>query len=196
MKALKIIGLIVLVIIVAGGVAAGGYFLAIWHTNEKDNAAKTATTDTSKTTADAELTPAKKVTLTTCNADELSLATAANGDSGAGTLSFNLVLTNIGKRDCILGGYPGVSLVNDNGNQIGTPAERTTNVAEKTVTLKPTEKAQSTLYYTNADNYDDGVCKDGATKLRVYPPNDTGYLSVILPSEVDWCPEFQVSPVF
>jgi len=196
MKALKIIGLAVLVIIVAAGIAAGGYFLAVWHTNSTNDATKTAATTAAKTVvADTTLTPAKETPLTTCNSDELTLTTASSNANGAGTLALSLVLTNSGKRTCILGGFPGVSLVNDNGNQIGKPADRATNYTEKTLTLKPGDSSTTTLTYTAEGNYDPGTCTDGATKLRVYPPNDTGYISVAETAITAWCPSFETSPV-
>ena len=200
MKALKYIGIAVLIIIIAGGIAAGGYALASWNMNKntsKNNSNNTNNTNNSSNSNNStNAAPAKVVTATTCNADELSLTTASSAESGAGTLAFKINLTNIGSRTCTLGGYPGVSLVNDNGNQIGSPAGRVSNIAEKTVTLKTHDTVSSTVFYTDEGNYSDGTCKDGATKLRVYPPNDTGYLSVLLPSsDIAWCPKFEVTPV-
>jgi len=200
MKALKIIGLAVLVIIVAAGIAAGGYFLATWHADQKaqtanNNSNSSSTDNTASTRPWHELTPAKPTAATTCNADELSLTTEASSDSGAGTLAINLVLTNIGKRDCIQGGFPGVSLVNDNGNQIGKPADRATNYPEKTFTLKPGDKVYATVSYEEEGNFDAGACTDGATKFRVYAPNDTGYISVAQTAVTAWCPGFETSPV-
>lgn len=72
----------------------------------------------------------------------------------------------------------GVSLVNENGNQIGDPAERVADAEKPLVTLNPGDRTQAALTVANSDNLPDGECKDGATKLRVYPPNNTGYLSV------------------
>ena len=198
MKALKIIGLAVLIIIVAAGIAAGGYFLAVWHTNDKTQTETKTTSDTTtNTTRPAhELAPAKATALTTCNADELSLSTAESSQSGVGTLAIDLVFTNTGKRDCILGGFPGVSLVNDNGNQVGKPADRATNSVEKTVTLKPGGAAMATLYYEDEGNFDDGECTEGATKIRAYAPNDAGYVSIAQTAVTAWCPGFEVSPIF
>lgn len=194
-----ILSLLVGIIVLAAG-AAGGYY---WSTMDKDQqveeAKTTAKTETLKVAA-ADLEKSKaaakqKVSAeTTCNADELTLSTAASSDSGAGTLAYDLVLTNVGKRTCTLGGFPGVSLVNDNGNQIGLPAERTANAVEKKLTLAPNAKVKAVVSVSNSSNFSDGQCKEGATKFRVYPPNDVGYLSVA--ATVDsWCPGFMISPV-
>lgn len=208
-KAGKVIGLVVLILVLMTGAAAGVYF---WKQNElssqkKDydsklaaaEAKKTDTNDTKTPTDNSrpahELTPPKTETTTTCNADELTL-TLENGDGGgAGTTNQMIVLTNSGKRTCTLFGFPGVSLVNDNGNQIGKPADRAKNYTEKTVTLAPTKQAKATLSFEDPSNFDAGECKTGATKLRVYPPNDTGYLSVASTMVTAWCPGFDVSPV-
>jgi len=197
MKALKIIGIAVLIIIVAGGIAAGGYAFAVWNTNNNSaNNTSNNSNNNSNSGNTSNTTPAKVITATTCNADELSLTTSPSSESGAGTLAFKIDLTNIGSRECTLGGFPGVSLVNDNGNQIGSPAGRVANTTEKTITLKTHDMVSSTVFYTEEGNYDAGTCKDGATKLRVYPPNDTGYLSILLPSDnIAWCPKFEITPV-
>jgi hypothetical protein len=141
-----------------------------------------------------EVTPPKVSTETTCNADELSLAIANADGGGAGTLNYNIVLTNTSKRTCILGGYPGVSLVNDNGNQIGNPADRTTDKPVVKLTLTPGTKVKALVSTPDDANFPEGTCKDGATKLRVYAPNDAGYLSVATTTTA-WCPGFKVSPV-
>lgn len=193
MKALKIIGLIVLVLAAIVGIAAGGYALAMSQNNTATN---TSNTNNSNTNNSSNVTPAKTVTATTCNADELTLNTAPSDEAGAGTLALDLVMKNSGSRSCTLAGYPGVSLVNDNGNQIGQPADRTTNSTEKTITLAVGDSVKATVYYTEEGNFDPGTCKDGATKLRVYPPNDAGYISVVQTEISAWCPGFKTSPVF
>jgi hypothetical protein len=202
MKAKKIIiiTLVVIVILAIGGL--GGYFLGQNHKNQEVDKAKQATQnamakDIAKAKEDtkkaAPLTPPKTMTETTCNADELSLASSVS-DAAAGTVSYDITFTNTGKRACTLGGFPGVSLVNDNGNQIGSPAQRATNYIEKKLTLTPNQKVKAVVSVANDGNFDPGVCKEGATKLRVYPPSDTGYLSVA--TDIDaWCPGFEISPV-
>ncbi len=206
----KVVGLIFLTLVLMGATAAGVY---LWQQNElaaqkkqyddklaaaeaKSNSGneQSASPETSDRPAH-EQTPPKTESSSTCNADELTLSLAQGDGGGAGTLNQLVVLTNAGKRTCTLFGFPGVSLVNDNGNQIGSPAERTKNYTEKTVTLKPSEQAIATVNFQDPSNYPTGTCKTGATKLRVYPPNDTGYLSVTSTMIISWCPGFTISPV-
>jgi type II secretory pathway pseudopilin PulG len=216
MKAKSIIISVVAVVVVIG-LGLGGYFYA---QDQKDQAVKEAEAN-SKTEANAaakkavadalakenannkvtdsnrptnEKTPPKVVTDPTCNTDELSLKTAASDGGGAGTTNFAIVLTNTGARTCDLYGFPGVSLVNANGNQIGKPADRATNYKEEKFTLKTGNSVKAVISVSNQGNFDSGTCKDGATKLRVYPPNDAGYLSVAT-TQTAWCPGFMTSPV-
>jgi hypothetical protein len=195
-----VIATLVAVLALAGGLVAG-YYWSNMQKNQEIESAKTATKAETLKVAAADLektkTEAKQktATATTCNADELSLTTSASSEgTGAGTVAYNLVLTNISKRTCVLGGFPGVSLVNVNGNQVGTPADRTTNYIEKELTLAPNTKVKAIVSVSNSSNFSDGQCKADATKFRVYPPNDVGYLSVASPVD-SWCPGFTVSPV-
>lgn len=211
MKAKKytIIGVIAVMVLVIGGLI--GYFVGQGNlTTQVNNATQAATlqaknnakiaalqvltkTDANKTPQ--EKAPAKLATDTTCNADELGLTTQEDvAGAGAGTIGYDVILTNIGKRTCMLGGFPGVSLVNDNGNQVGSPAERATNYTEKMISLAPGAKSKSVVSISSSGNFPTGKCTMGATKLRVYPPNDTGYLSVATAIDA-WCPGFEVSPV-
>lgn len=195
--------IIILLLVLAGG-AAAGYFYGQYEKNQAVEKAKQdaqnaaqAEIDKAKEQANQQnTTPEKTETSATCNADELSLA-LETADAAAGTYSFNLVFTNTGSRNCTLFGYPGVSLVDANGNMIGSPAERTENSQELTLTLEPQGKVKAVLYASNSDNFSNGECKGGATKVRVYPPNDTGYISVATDANLlsNWCPGFQVSPV-
>lgn len=202
----KVLGLILLILAL---ITATAFCVYTWQQNESSAqkkdlesqlaAAKAShSTDQQPSTDDRpthEQAPPKTVTETTCNADELTLSLAQGDGGGAGTLNQMIVLTNISKRICILGGFPGVSLVNDNGNQIGAPAVRATNYTEKKLTLNPGGQAKATVSFQDQGNFDNGTCKTGATKLRVYPPNDTGYLSVASPLITAWCPGFEISPV-
>ncbi len=201
----KTLLVILLVLLVLAAGAAAGYF---YSQKDKDQAVKDAQAvataesnktgnnqSTTETRPTHETTPPKTKEGKTCNADELSLTTAvADGGGAAGTIYYSIVLTNKGSRSCDLGGYPGVSLVNDNGNQIGSPADRVTGQPEALVTLAPGAKAQAVIGVPQSNNFPAGQCKEGATKLRVYPPSDTGYLSGL--SEIkSWCPGFNVAPV-
>jgi type II secretory pathway pseudopilin PulG len=197
-----LVWILIIILVLAGG-AVAGYFYGQYQKNKEVEQARVdaqtaaqAEIDKAKAEAEKQKTaPEKTETSATCNADELSLA-LESADAAAGTYSYNLTFTNTSSRNCTLFGYPGVSLVNDNGNMIGSPAERTENSQELTMTLEPQGTVKAVLYAANSDNFSAGQCSEGATKLRVYPPNDTGYVSVAtVETLTSWCPGFEVSPV-
>lgn len=203
-KTKKIICVVLVVVAVLGLGGLGGYAIGQF---DKDKEVANAREEAERMRAEShsngndsgsstgQPVSVKTATELTCNADELSLAVTPNGEGdAAGMRGYEVALENTSDRTCTLVGYPGVSLVNENGNQIGEPAERIEDAEEETVTLEPGTRALSAMTIPNSDNFPDGECKDGATKLRVYPPNDTGYLSV--GTEITtWCNGFSVAPV-
>ncbi len=203
-KAGKVILMTLLALVLIGAAVAAGWYVGNMSKSQAvDDAKKTAREAALKEVADKNAkepepqssSQAKTTKETTCNADELSLAMKDSSESGAGTLAYDLVFTNTSQRTCTLGGFPGVSLVNENGNMIGSPADRAKNYEEKKLTLAPGKEVKATLSVANSANLEAGKCKEGAVKLRVYPPNDTGYLSVASSPITSWCPEFLTSPV-
>jgi len=198
MNTKRVLLYVVIGLIVLGLGAMGGYFWGMMDKNHAIDQAKiTATQETlqqvKSNPPQAATTPPKTSVSTSCNADELSLVSNVDGGA-AGTIAYNLVLTNTGKRTCTMYGFPGVSLVNDNGNQIGSPADRATGYSEPTLTLAPGAQVKAMAFMPQEGNFDPGTCHDGATKVRVYPPNDTGYLSATTQMTA-WCPGFRISPV-
>ncbi|HSE29628.1 MAG TPA: DUF4232 domain-containing protein [Candidatus Saccharimonadales bacterium] len=193
---LIIVVVVALVLLIAA--AIGGYFYGKSVKEQEQKAAQEtslAELEQVKATAAATLlAPPKTTTETTCNTDELSLTVQEGSGTGAGTLSYDLIFTNTGSRTCALFGYPGVSFVNSNGNIVGEPANRVANAPEAKLSLAPNTKVKAPISVSNQANFTNGECKTGATKLRVYPPNDVGYLSVTSPVTA-WCPNFQVWPV-
>ncbi len=84
----------------------------------------------------------------------------AGRTAGASNVEEELHLTNTGTTDCTLQGWPGVSLVGeDNGTQIGQPAEFDRSTAHATVALKPGTTAVTRLHYVQADAFDPGTCR-------------------------------------
>ena len=58
-----------------------------------------------------------------CTAAALGVWVAADQDNGAaGTIYYPLEFTNISGHTCSMHGYPGVSAIGQNGNQLGSPA--------------------------------------------------------------------------
>lgn len=189
MKPLKIIGIVVFCVAVLGGTAFAAYLVGKSYANDTTTNSSNNTTNNNSSN---NVQP-KVVTTSTCNADELSLVVGDTSGT-AGSTEIDIVFTNTGDRQCVLEGYPGVSLVNANGNQVGSPADRMSGATVQKVTLDMGQSTTAPVMFPEEGNFDAGTCQDGATKLRVYPPNDYGYLSV--PTSItSWCPGFEVGTV-
>lgn len=125
-------------------------------------------------TASATAAPADGV----CTADMLSAVLETEmGGGAAGSVYRQIIFTNAADEECEITGYPGVSYVDAEGNQVGAPADR--EPADPTeVILAPGESAVAPIRQTNAQNYGADCQLTDTVGLRVYPPNDTGSLIV------------------
>jgi sugar lactone lactonase YvrE len=103
-------------------------------------------------------------------------ATIGATQHGAGSVFTTLVLRNVGHAACFVQGYPGVSLLDRAGRQIGRPATRTPSAAKRIV-LRPGQAASTTIHTLNP-----GVgttkCLAPSAALRVYPPDQRTSLRV------------------
>ncbi|PRQ12266.1 hypothetical protein C1Y63_01510 [Corynebacterium sp. 13CS0277] len=101
----------------------------------------------------------------------------------AGHQLYRLQVTNTGPH-CTLLGYPGVSLVNAAGTQLGHAATRTG--AEFTaVRLGPQASATATIRITSPGTMDPSVCQPAqAAAAVVFPPNSFDSFQVPLQAEV------------
>ncbi|AUI51114.1 DUF4232 domain-containing protein [Arthrobacter crystallopoietes] len=121
-----------------------------------------------------------------CKADQLEAAIKTEPGAGAaGSVYRSLVVTNVDSEDCTVRGYPGVSYVDAAGNQVGAPADRDPAAEAVTVTLAPGESAVAKLQQTNAGNYGPECNQADVAGVRVYPPNDTAWLTA--PQETIGC---------
>lgn len=93
-----------------------------------------------------------------------------------------LVLTNSSAADCIVDGYPGVSLVKAGSTDpIGAPADRDPNAPSSgPITLSPGASASAVLRYTQADNYQN-CQREQADAVLVYPPSATDSIEIAHP---------------
>lgn len=113
-----------------------------------------------------------------CSASNLRI-TLGNGGAAAGTDFTVLDFTNSGTAPCTLYGFPGVSLINSAGTQIGAAASRNPATASTLVTLAPGGKANAQLGVANAQNYPAASCKPtAASRLKIFPPNQTQPIEV------------------
>jgi hypothetical protein len=100
--------------------------------------------------------------------------TLGDGGAAAGTDFTVLDFTNSGGASCTLYGFPGVSLINSSGAQIGAAATRNPAKASTLITLAPGAEASATLGVANAENYPATACRPtSAAQLKVFPPNQT-----------------------
>ncbi|GAB3518843.1 DUF4232 domain-containing protein [Arthrobacter monumenti] len=107
------------------------------------------------------------------------------GGATAGSVYRGLEVTNTSADPCVLAGFPGVSYVDAGGNQIGTPAARSTSEPAVSIDLQPGESAMATLKQTKAANYGDQCEQVEASGLRVYPPS--AYDSLIVQQNIMAC---------
>jgi hypothetical protein len=94
-----------------------------------------------------------------------------SGNGAAGSVYYDLELTNLGHSACTLRGFPGVSAVDLAGRRIGAVASREPGHAVRTRTLAPGATATAVLRILQAANFPAATCREvTAAGLRVYPP--------------------------
>jgi hypothetical protein len=94
-----------------------------------------------------------------------------NGDAAGGSTFFHLNFTNLSTRMCTLVGYPGVSVVDLAGHQLGSAAARNPSQAVRAVNLARGASATAVLRIVVAANFPSSQCRRvTAAGLRVFPP--------------------------
>ena len=117
----------------------------------------------------------------TCATAQLTAA-LGGGDAGAGNLYRDLLLTNHGSASCVVTGFPGVSLLDAQGRQIGAAATFDHSFSYAPVVLAPGQTASDTIHTLNAGATS---CTGTSTSLRIYPPDDKA--SLVVPGQVMLC---------
>jgi hypothetical protein len=135
-------------------------------------AAYAATSSATANTADtASITAAAAPQ---CTAFDLGVWVAVGQPNGAaGTIYYRLEFTNLGARACSLFGFPGVSAIDHDGQQLGSPANWIRTASSQTVVLAPGATAHTVLAYHDAAVSTEPGCDpvSSAPVLRVYPPD-------------------------
>jgi hypothetical protein len=137
------------------------------------------TTSTATTEATTSTTKASGSTTTTkagtpaCTTSQLE-GELGPSDAGAGQVYNPLVVRNTGAAACEVHGFPGVSLVDGSGGQIGEPATRDGSEGAAVV-LQPGESASATLHTANEGM--GASCTAPAVEIKVFPPSQTQALS-------------------
>lgn len=113
-----------------------------------------------------------------CPAEQLD-ASVDSTSAGAGHTFYSIRLTNTG-TPCTVSGYPGVSLIDATGNQVGAPADREIGAKGAPVRLNPGTSAVFSTKFSQPYAYNAEACQptERAQRLKIYPPNDTGWLTV------------------
>ena len=146
--------------------------------NSSVSPASTPTSAETTSSAPATQTSAAPAGAAACSSSNLHIS-LGNGGAGAGTDFTVIDFTNSGGAPCTLYGFPGVSLTNSSGAQIGAAATRNPSKASTVVTLAPGAKASAELGVANAENYPAATCKPTpSAQLKVFPPNQTQAIEV------------------
>jgi len=120
--------------------------------------------DTARTTAAA---------IPACTADNLGVWVAISQlDGAAGSAFYPLQFTNLGRHACAMRGFAGVSAIDRNGHQLGSPAGWDHTRPVRTVVLAPGATAHSVLRYGDVTVATAPGCHpvSSMVELRVYPP--------------------------
>jgi Domain of unknown function (DUF4232) len=108
-----------------------------------------------------------------CTASDLGVWLAVGqGNGTAGTTYYPLEFTNLSHHTCYLYGYPGVSALGRNGNQLGSPADWGSLRGARIVNVTPGATAHTLLGYHDVLVGTEPGCHqvNSAVELRVYPP--------------------------
>ena len=116
-----------------------------------------------------------------CQSSNLRLS-FISGQGAAGTAYMTYGLTNTGSSPCTMIGYPGVAILDSQGQVVQHPARRGSGTAPavpvKLITLQPGQRASFLL--TSSDVIPSPGCPHSyiGTTLQVFPPNQRGALQI------------------
>lgn len=117
--------------------------------------------------------PARTAATPKCTTSNLRVWAGIPGDGSAGSVQYQLELSNISSHTCTLLGYPGVSATNAGGGQVGSASGRVSSHPARQVVLGPGGTAHVELGITDVGNFSAGACHPvTAAGLKVFPPND------------------------
>jgi Domain of unknown function (DUF4232) len=112
-----------------------------------------------------------------CTAGDLGAWVAVDqGNGAAGSIYYPLQFTNLSRHACAMRGFPGVSAIDRNGHQLGSPASWDHVIPVRTVVLAPGATAHTILRYSDATVTTAPGCHPvfSTFELRVYPPGQYG----------------------
>jgi hypothetical protein len=125
----------------------------------------------------ADTTRVAPAAVRACAAGDLGVWVAVSqGNGAAGSLYLPLQFTNLSRHACAMRGFPGVSAIDRNGHQLGSPASWDHVIPSRTVVLAPGATAHTILRYSDVTVSSAPGCHPtfGTFELRVYPPGQRG----------------------
>lgn len=125
--------------------------------------------------ADTASAPAAPVPA--CTAADLGVWFAVTqGNGAAGSIYYPLEFTNLTRHACVMRGFPGVSVLDRHGHQLGSPARWDPGVRARTVLLAAGATAHTILRWSDATVSTAPGCHPtfAASQLRIYPPGQYG----------------------
>jgi hypothetical protein len=121
----------------------------------------------------ATSSPGSAAAVPRCTASDLGVWVAVDqGNGAAGTIYYPLEFTNLSHHTCYLLGYPGVSALDVNWHQLGSPADWGSVAGARIVNLAPGATAHTMLAYHDVAVSTEPGCDpvNSAVDLRIYPP--------------------------
>jgi hypothetical protein len=121
----------------------------------------------------ADTSHAAPAAVRACTADDLGVWLAVTQlDGAAGSVYYPLQFTNLSRHACAMRGFAGVSAVDRNLHQLGSPAGRNHVFPVRTVLLAPGRTAHAILRFSDVTLTTAPGCHptSRAFELRVYPP--------------------------
>jgi uncharacterized protein DUF4232 len=121
----------------------------------------------------ADTSRAAPAAVRACTAADLGAWVAVSQSNGAaGSIYYPLQFTNLSRHACAMRGFAGVSAVDRNLHQLGSPAGRAHVVPVRTVVLAPGATAHAVLRYGDVTVATSPGCHPTfrTFELRVYPP--------------------------
>jgi len=120
-----------------------------------------------------------------CETGQLTDWVGAPGSGAAGSVYYQLEISNTSAQGCSLYGFPGVSAVQGH-KQLGSAAGRTHSHPAKAVFLRPGATTHVILQVADVGDFAAGVCKPAtATGLKVYAPG--AYAAEFIPFSFRAC---------
>jgi hypothetical protein len=129
--------------------------------------------------ASAQDTAATQAAAPRCSAAQLQVG-VGRVDAGAGQRHESLTFTNRSRSTCSIYGYPGLVMVDKQGDTLRTRVRRASG-AKARKTLRPGGRASATLHWTVIESGGEKSCPSAA-RLLVIPPDEHTYASIAFPA--------------